>query len=748
MAALIPIAAVLGAGLVGIQWLFQQQRHARSQFWYVSADMLTQTTIPGDIPSERMTRHHFDESHTQRIHDLEVQPSLKYKEPLSQTKPEMRLLQLHSASEYDELIQCNLKRVDLGTVLPYTALSYCWGDARNLKIIVIDGQMVNVTENLYYALRELRSVGTEYVWADAICINQYHKLERHQQIQQMTTIYGRARIVFAWLGLRNPHFAGLKETFDKLKSRHADRSVLDRVLRLWLEELGIIKERQVFGKATQMAFPRIGNFLKRIAPGLSEDDRLLHANKLAFVGQLQSVLSYEYWRRAWILQELTVAGNIRLRCGDMDLDFELFSRTIDELEALHTSEIFQPFSIYHRHVANLVALRRKWRPREPIYLLSALRDSFHTLSTRPHDKIYSLFGVCFDSSRFVTVIDYGSSVEAVIRNMTRHSIQATRTLDIICMQSRRKNGPSRLPSWAPDWPSIGSHQFNNRMINYLTGLDEHQRMDPKEKYWRASSNSLYAVETLTADEFVLPVRGISVGMIKKCTGAVEESGVSEPIPSIDAQSSQRGLVRKVRESFDDRDRATNIFETLILYKPSVRADDVNCAFSDLWDTATLTSLAKEEPLVHAWLCKHRDFVIHGKPLIWWSQGKLNPIIDFEDRLFGKAERFLYHAVQDEGFTFSQRIKDLTAAVTRVLKDGLRLIETSAGTTGWAHPDAQPFDEVYLLEGCSMPVVLRQLGGREKQSSEYEVVGDAYLNGYMYGTKWPADGKGLVDIYLY
>jgi hypothetical protein len=39
------------------------------------------------------------------------------------------------------------------------------------------------------------------LWVDAICINQKDKLEKSQQIQNMTDIYARAKRVVVWIGV-------------------------------------------------------------------------------------------------------------------------------------------------------------------------------------------------------------------------------------------------------------------------------------------------------------------------------------------------------------------------------------------------------------------------------------------------------------------------------------------------------------------------------------------------------------------
>lgn len=87
----------------------------------------------------------------------------------------------------------------------YCALSYVWGDARQMKPIVVDGKTLLVTENLYAGLLSLRAgrsllPGSQDVfWIDAICINQEDVREREHQVQHMAVIYARALSVLVWL---------------------------------------------------------------------------------------------------------------------------------------------------------------------------------------------------------------------------------------------------------------------------------------------------------------------------------------------------------------------------------------------------------------------------------------------------------------------------------------------------------------------------------------------------------------------
>lgn len=67
--------------------------------------------------------------------------------------------------------------------------------------ILCNGRTMNVYQNLYDALLQLRKSCPGDYWIDAICINQGDLLERNQQVQIMDQIYGCAETVTVWLGV-------------------------------------------------------------------------------------------------------------------------------------------------------------------------------------------------------------------------------------------------------------------------------------------------------------------------------------------------------------------------------------------------------------------------------------------------------------------------------------------------------------------------------------------------------------------
>ena len=109
--------------------------------------------------------------------------------PLKSIKNEIRLLKISPGLE-EEPLRCSLEPISPDDNARYTALSYCWGDAKDRADITVNGWCISVTRNLENALRHMRNVDQDtIVWADAICINQQDATEKSVQVRLMGNIY-------------------------------------------------------------------------------------------------------------------------------------------------------------------------------------------------------------------------------------------------------------------------------------------------------------------------------------------------------------------------------------------------------------------------------------------------------------------------------------------------------------------------------------------------------------------------------
>lgn len=92
----------------------------------------------------------------------------------------------------DYLVHCSVGEVSLDKHdLMYEALSYTWFIDRdlgspvkgNMRTIVCDGGLLEVHQNLYNGLLQLRDLKRDLpIWVDAICINQVDEDEKSAQV--------------------------------------------------------------------------------------------------------------------------------------------------------------------------------------------------------------------------------------------------------------------------------------------------------------------------------------------------------------------------------------------------------------------------------------------------------------------------------------------------------------------------------------------------------------------------------------
>ncbi|KAG4416392.1 hypothetical protein IFR04_010438 [Cadophora malorum] len=127
--------------------------------------------------------------------------------PLKQPDKTIRLLKILSTAPH---ISCQLSVVALADSPVFSALSYVWGDPNITELIAVDGGAISVTVNLASALRgvyghwargqHIAPGEVQWLWADALCINQQDIPEKNLQLPLMEKIYSDAHRVIAWLG--------------------------------------------------------------------------------------------------------------------------------------------------------------------------------------------------------------------------------------------------------------------------------------------------------------------------------------------------------------------------------------------------------------------------------------------------------------------------------------------------------------------------------------------------------------------
>lgn len=397
----------------------------------------------------------------------------------------------------EQIVRCTLKTISLDDDPAYDALSYTWGNPitvyhdekeakgqaavfKDPKVISCNGKQLAVTVNLYDALLALRrlpakgtyeKIGgrprTNYIWIDAICINQNDIAERNAQVQIMDQIYSKAQMTIVWLGR------------DDVFTRQAAR-VFQGLGKISLDKAPVMKlATQVMGSRNYEAFG---------LPKFDDGDWLA----------VYAFLHRTWFRRSWILQEVALAQRTVVLCGLLMMPWAMLAYSSDLMEK---SKWYRDVAITaHNYMdgkssSSLGGLINPG-PREK-YLFQVDRDDYfdptravlgisetrgglgieddfikcspdreqagltrllqffrYSASTEPRDKVYGLLGLIPKDtpSSVHIVVDYNKPVELVYLEAVEAQLQQEQDLRVLGhVQDAKGTKFKALPSWVPDY---------------------------------------------------------------------------------------------------------------------------------------------------------------------------------------------------------------------------------------------------------------------------------------------------------
>ena len=380
-------------------------------------------------------------------------------QPLNADNREIRILTLHTPlilPDRDEpIVYGSLQEISLDSGPFYFALSYVWGDASQKFPIILDGKVFNVTANLHGALKQLQQKGYGLpIWIDAICINQGDNMEKSSQVQEMGNIYRDAQLVLGWLG------------------PEADSSSLAIKA---LSFLGSQSMDMPDGPSLQERYDLISNVL----PSDSADERFVFPTS-----SVVALLNRPWWRRVWVVQEVILAKNVYLLCGNIDVQFSfllLGFTMIFELPMLDAA--FQgtleariiPLMPILKCNPRLLNAAIRGHSQEPAPLSQRMEDVRSLGATDARDHILALLGMVSDANEVGIKADYTKSCAEIYTQVASGLMINQRNLQILSHCSFPKT-QKHLPSWVPDWSAkFAFHIWQSKYSLFRTGSRHNQR---------------------------------------------------------------------------------------------------------------------------------------------------------------------------------------------------------------------------------------------------------------------------------
>lgn len=329
----------------------------------------------------------------------------------------------------------------------YEAVSYSWGDGKAERQIELNGCSFDVTDNLYTALVHLRHIDrSRMLWIDAICLNQDDITEKQHQVPIMYLIYAQATRVIVWLGSESQDSVLAMERISYLHSTVQPG-----------------REHEISDTNHFTEWPI--NLFSRTPLNHEEVDAAFAIYRL---------LSRPWFRRAWIVQEVSFAREALVYCGASSILWTQLTVAIHIVRTNH--ELLMALTdIAARGLQEDGHDRTSWPSDAMNNALSLLYDrdrvrrerpeQTQSLATelswcmginkgrlcqKPHDRTFSVLGIAGKDFRDQFQTDYNKSIDDHNREVVRHFYQVTGSIDLM-LHAQHNAWRLSGSSWAPEW---------------------------------------------------------------------------------------------------------------------------------------------------------------------------------------------------------------------------------------------------------------------------------------------------------
>jgi len=518
---------------------------------------------------------------------------------------------------------------------------------------------------------------------DAICINEENLDERARQVVVMGDIYRGASRTVVWLGDMKPGETAVA-----------------------YHRLQILKSDVESGARARPSQGPVFHSIK---------------NDSAVT---EGLLRRPWWKRVWTAQEIVLAKKAVIACGRFQMDWNAFHAAIERGLALEVWEpiylgtfVSEDFEFYNSVVA-MKALPARETPAEE--LLDALLHTRRRDATDPRDMIFAVLGLVRDWVRDVDIRpDYRSIPSRVYTDAAAKIMLNSGNLDVLgaCFPFENADVIDGLPSWVPDWSPTMT--FARPLLNDPHG---HRRATH-------ATNSSRAKPVFADQGRTLMIEGHSVDRIADVSHVLRQ--IDDSVWDSDIEFTDDQPLKEVL-----KDLGTLIgqaFKSFGLVLPHL-AIYVEWERFVRQSNPTNPDPRTADPMGIYWqtLCTgtmaEGGYIETEAMFLEW-QKSLEPVRRLMQWKADKAAGFFKSAgfigyLKSTWHGYGRFMPFLKHCTER------RLGRTSRGYLCLLPKDARAGDEITLLKGGRIPVVLR-----EADDGYMTFIGETYVHGIMDGWAW-------------
>ncbi|EFQ28953.1 heterokaryon incompatibility protein [Colletotrichum graminicola M1.001] len=702
------------------------------------------------------------------------------------TDSSIRILQIAPDGSDIQSFSLRLNTFPLEGAPPFWALSYTWGpldfdecsaqltgSETRLHDVECDGQVVRVGETLYDYLDQVKkemsssfgarkhqtgppAASPSYrlplpakavnLWVDAMCIDQNSSQEKSHQVQMMGQIYEAARNVIVWLGKAQPNEDVCWVLRDFIpKIRRAARSSQTTAL---LQETG-----------PELDHPQA---IKALGKKLCDRWRNSYTDYFAFF------LKKRWLTRGWVVQEaaLPKPKNIVLQCGneqfswsrinqlsalilmfrwDEELNDRLSERlpdwkkrpgTIDRLwnPIQNSLPAFSGDKVIHR-MADWQ--NHRWGTATDSEIRHAeVLHTFHRLRIyqfeNPLDHIYGALGliqrILGRRYELGVVPSYNIPVEHAYTQVVTWLLRHLPNLDILGLAGIAEGRRENLPSWVPDFSFHGAIHFTSlqrlrqlaKWGHYFDAFDA-SRTDLRSSHHVAQSEGNTS----------LKLEGLLIDKVGEARGLEQSShGIITNVAWLLDFCNQQGSYEHTGEHFADVAVAT-------------LSADLKPTLGYGYDSRQWV----QRCVAYNVMTNHGDKPTDLDALNLLRMRSTGPQSAANDGQFMELDDALEMYAKDD--FLSKLLEDSISKIVQFITPGRQVLKTKQGYLGLGPATAVAGDEVWLIKGSRMPLILRNTKATPMANGNaagvkgetHALVGETYIHGIMYGEMLTKDPTG-------
>ncbi|KAK3649823.1 hypothetical protein LTR56_006722 [Elasticomyces elasticus] len=373
-------------------------------------------------------------------------------------------------------IVCSLEHFSLDRAPSYAALSYSWGAGDQSSVTLSISEQIDyvfkmrrqvcgsmtITQDLHNALRRLNHhlAGNEWLWIDAICVDQANTREKSDQVSRMRNIYRGATRVYVWLG----------------EEAAADAAAeVDDGLNLPISKVDLLSLVTLEEKA--------------------------------------------WWSRLWVMQEIALAKDVVVCLGSRKSSWIYFIGYVTSTFQASSSRgrasanpAIRAQNEAQVRLHQLDRVRNSIRSSGNLSLWLLLKYSAAASATEARDKIIGLLELTSEDTRAHVPASYHIDLTAMFAKACMHIINESQSTDILVDRwSGRLVGSTHGPegpyvsSWLPDF--AGQVRQRSHPLHPGSFLVDEQEDGPGSAPY---ASGLSVAQVYLGDERMLVLAGITV----------------------------------------------------------------------------------------------------------------------------------------------------------------------------------------------------------------------------------------------